>query len=114
MKFRIDCPHCNFRYDFEAKQKPPFVYYNCPSCKKYAGIPHHSVYKIEAGKLGRPIANTEKITIRLDSGIVKHITQNGKTTRQQAIKNIIDNHLFRENLHAEIEHDTKATMHSKI
>ena len=58
-------------------------------------------------KAGRPPSNNVRVVLRMDKFVLKRITKNGRLKNQEAIKKIIDEKLYWDDRHAEIEHDIK-------
>ena len=56
-------------------------------------------------KAGRPPSNNVRVVLRMDKFVLKRITKNGRLKNQEAIKKIIDEKLYWDDRHAEMERD---------
>jgi hypothetical protein len=84
-----------------------YLWYNDPATDSTAVVRIKKEQKKMTKKVGRPPSDTVRVTVYVDRFKLKRITGFGKYSHQAAIHKIIDEKLFREDLHAEIESDIK-------
>jgi len=56
-------------------------------------------------KAGRPPSNNVRVVLRMDKFVLKRITKNGRLKKQEAIHKIINEKLYWDDRHAEMERD---------